>query len=117
MDDTAQFVSDLNVGRFADRLRFEHNPAIRASLQRLLLEEEDKLGYRVERLGNVQRHISEGGRRIAMQKALIAKLMTEGQDVTLAESMLSKLVEIQKMFEQYRQIVLDAIDRNHRNLG
>ena len=116
MDDTAQFVSDLNVGRFADRLRFEHNPAIRASLQRLLLEEEDKLGRGVERLCKLQRHISEGSRRIAMQEALIAKLRTDRQDVRLAESMLSNLVEIQGIFEQYRQVVLDAIDRNHRNL-
>jgi hypothetical protein len=60
MDNTAQFVSNLNVARFEDRLRFEHDPAIRASLQRLLLEEEDKLGCRVERLGNVQRHTRLG---------------------------------------------------------
>src|SRR6516164_9193728 len=112
MDDTAQFVSDLNMARFADRLRYERDPAIRASLQRLLLEEEDKLGRGVERLCKLQRHISEGSRRIAMQKALIAKL-TDRQDVRLAESMLNNLVEIQRIFEQHRQVVLDAIDRNH----
>jgi hypothetical protein len=74
----------------------------------LLLEEEDELGRGVERLCKLQRHISEGSRRIAMQKALIAKL-TDKQDVRLDESMLSKLVEIQRIFEQYRQVVFDAI--------
>ena len=81
----------------------------------MLLEEEDKFGRRAERLSDVQRHLAEGSRRIAMQKALIAKL-TDRQDVRLAESMLNNLVEIQRIFEQYRQVVLDAIDRNHRNL-
>jgi hypothetical protein len=73
MDNTAQFVSNLNVPRFEDRLRFEHGPAIRASLQRLLLEEEDKLGCRVERLGNVQRHTSEGSAQFR-QRAVFAPL-------------------------------------------
>ena len=50
--DTAQFVSDLNVSRFLDRLQLEHDPSIRASLQRLLLEEEDNFGDRAERLHN-----------------------------------------------------------------
>jgi hypothetical protein len=31
MDDTAQFASDLNVPRFADRVRFERDPAMRVS--------------------------------------------------------------------------------------
>jgi hypothetical protein len=105
------------VARFADRLRFERDPAIRASLQRLLLEEEDRLGHGVERLCKVQHHISEGSRRIAMQNALIAKLTTDRKDVKLAESMLNNLVEIQRIFKQYRQVVLDAVDRNHRNLS
>jgi len=77
MDDTAQFASDLNVPRFADRVRFERDPAMRVSGHRLLLEAEDKLGRGVERLGNVQRHISESSRRIARQKALIAKLIAQ----------------------------------------
>jgi hypothetical protein len=51
-----------------------------------------------------------------MQKALIAKL-TDRQDVRLAESMLNNLVEIQRIFEQHRQVVLDAIDRNHHDLS
>jgi hypothetical protein len=112
MDNTAQFVSDLNVARFLERLRSEHDPAIRASLQRLLLEEVDKLGRSAERRKSVHRHSAEGRRRIEMQKALIAKLKSDGKDVRLAESALSNLVETQRIFEHYRQVVLDAIDRD-----
>ena len=39
MSDMAQFVGDLNVSRFLDKLRVERNPDLRASLRRLLLEE------------------------------------------------------------------------------
>ena len=113
MDSTARIVSDLNVARFMDRLQLELDPAKRASLQRLLLEEEDKFGRRAERLSDVQRHLAEGSRRIALQKALIETLKANGQEVRLAERTLSNLVEIQRIFEQYRHVILDAIDQKH----
>jgi hypothetical protein len=43
MNDTARFVSNLNVARFVDKLRVEHDPATRASLHMLLLEEFNNL--------------------------------------------------------------------------
>jgi hypothetical protein len=110
--DTAQFVSDLNVSRFLDRLQLAHDPSIRASLQRLLLEEEDNFGDRAERLHNAQRHIAEGYSRIERQKALLAKLKADRKDVRLAERTLSNLLEIQRILEQYRQSVLHALDRS-----
>ena len=112
MDETTQFVSDLNVARFLEKLRSEHDPGIRTSLQRLLLEEEDQFGRRLERLNKVHRNIAEGWRRIELQKALIAKLKADRKDVRLAERTLSNLVEVQRILEQYRRRVLDAVDRN-----
>jgi hypothetical protein len=112
MSNMAQFVSDLNVARFLDKLRVERNPALRASLRRLLLEEEDKLGSNLERLGRVQHHIAEGRRRITRQKALIERLEAKGHDVKVAEGTLHNLIEIQEIFEQYRRTILDAVDRN-----
>jgi hypothetical protein len=45
MDST--IISDLNMARLVDRLQLERDPATRASLKSLLVEEEDKLGGRV----------------------------------------------------------------------
>jgi len=59
MSDLAQFVGDLNVSRFLDKLRVERNPDLRASLRRLLLEEEDKLGSNLEHLSRLQRQIAD----------------------------------------------------------
>jgi hypothetical protein len=107
---TAQFVNDLNVARFLEKLWSERDPATRVSLQRLLMEE-DQFGRRAERLSNVHRHIADGRRRIELQKALIAKLKADGKDVSPAENTLNNLTETEKILEQYRQVVLDAIQR------
>jgi hypothetical protein len=112
MNETAQFVSDLNVARFLEKLRSERDPSVRASLRRLLVEEGDKFGRSAECLRNVQQYTAEGRHQIEMQKAVIAKLKADGQDVRPAERALSNLVEIQRIFEEYRQVVLNSIDRN-----
>jgi predicted KAP-like P-loop ATPase len=110
MDNT--IISDLNMARLVDRLQLERDPATRASLKSLLVEEEDKLGCRIERLSNLQRYIEEGSRRMALQKALIENLVAKGHDLRLAERTFNNLVEIQRIFEQYRGSIFDAIDRN-----
>jgi hypothetical protein len=112
MDETAQFVSDLNVARFVDGLQLEDEPTRRALLQKLLIEEEDKLGRNAERLSKLQRHITEGNHRIAMQKALIERLRANGHDIRLAERTLNNLSEIQRILEHHRQCVLNAMDRS-----
>jgi hypothetical protein len=116
MSDMAQFVGHLNIERFLDRLHFERDPAVLASLRRLLLEEEDKLGFNLERLGRVQRYIAESRDRITRQKALIERLVAKGDDVRFAEGTLRNLVEIQRIYEQYRQVIVDAMHRNQRPL-
>src|SRR5215831_7288871 len=101
MNDTAQFVSNLNVARFVDRLRVEHDAATRASIHKLLLEELNNLGFSLKQLGCVQRQVIEGKARIAIQMAVVETLTADGQDVGLAKSELGKLIEIQSMVEQY----------------
>src|SRR5215467_10128400 len=98
MHNTTQFASDLNVARFVDKLREEHDPVTRALLHRLLLEEWNKSGFNLKQLGKLQRQMIEGGARIAIQKAVVETLAANGQDVRLAEGILSNLVEIQRIF-------------------
>jgi hypothetical protein len=100
MVDTAQFVSDLNVARFVDRLREEHGPATRALSHGLSLEEWNKSGLNSRQLGKLRRQMIASSARIAIQKAVVGTLAANGQDVGLAEGVLSNLVEIQRIFEQ-----------------
>jgi hypothetical protein len=64
----------------------------------------------------VQREVVEGKTRIAMQMAVVETLSANGTDVRLAESELGRLVEIQSMVEQYRQVIVDALYRDHEAL-
>jgi hypothetical protein len=113
INDTVQFVSNLNVARFMDRLRVEHDAATRASLHKLLLEQLNNLGFNLKQLGCVQRQVIEGSARIAIQMAVVETLTADGQDVRLAKSELGKLIEIQSMVEQYRRAIVDSIYRDH----
>jgi two-component sensor histidine kinase len=100
MHNTARFASDLNVARFVDKLREEHDPATRSLLHRLLLEEWNKSGFDLKQLSKLRRQMIGGSARIAIQKAVVETLTANGQDVRLAEGILSNLVEIQRIFEQ-----------------
>ena len=113
MSDMAQFVSSLNLSRFVARLRVERDPTTRSSLHRLLLEEANNLAFNLGQLGSLQREVIEGRARIAIQIAFVETLMATRQDAGWAESVLSNLIEVQKTIEQYRQVIVDATDRNH----
>jgi hypothetical protein len=101
MDDLAQYVFDLNVKRFVERLRSEDDPDMRASVRKVLVEEVDKFCQKRERLIQLQRHIGENSHRIASQEAFILRPRSNGQDLKLAQIALRNLVEIQTLFEQY----------------
>jgi hypothetical protein len=100
-DNTAQFVCDLNVKKFAEKLRSERDPDMRTSLKKLLVEEENKFAHSAERLNRILRYIDEGNDRIASQKSLIERLRTNDHDTRLAERTLGNLVDIQRLFEEY----------------
>jgi hypothetical protein len=113
MSDMAQFVSSLNVSRFVARLRVERDPTTRSSLHRLLLEEANNLAFNLGQLGSLQCEVIAGRARIAIQIAFVETLTANGQDARWAESVLSNLIEVQKTIEQYRQVIVEAMDRNH----
>jgi hypothetical protein len=111
MDDTPQFVN-RNLARFVGKLRVDHDAATRRLLNRLMVEEWNSLGFNLGKLGDIQHEVIEGRARVAIQIALVETLMANGQDVTLAESMLSSLIEIQNTIEQYHRVIVDAKERN-----
>ena len=67
MSDVAQFVSSLNLSRFATRLREERDPTARSSLHRLLIEEASNLAFNLGQLGSLQREVIAGRVSIGIQ--------------------------------------------------
>jgi hypothetical protein len=112
MDAMAKFVIDHNVERFVDQLRSQSDPTIRTALQRLLLEEVHRFGFNLEQLSIVDRQLSEAKGRIRAQKLIIEGLRIKGHDTASAECLLNNLVEIERIFKQHRQVILDSINRN-----
>jgi hypothetical protein len=83
----------------------------------LLLEEANNLAFNLGQLSSLQREVIEGRARIAIQIAVVETLAANDQDTRLAESVLSKLIEVQQTIEQYRQVIVDATDRIHDESG
>jgi hypothetical protein len=113
MSDMAQFVSRLNLSRFVARLRVERDLTTRSLLHQLLIEEASNLAFNLGQLSSLQREVIAGRARIAIQIAVVETLAANGQDARLAESILCDLIEVQKTIERYRQIIVEAMDRNH----
>ena len=112
MTDMAQFVGRLDLSRLVARLRVEREPTTRSSLHGLLLEA-NNLAFNLGQLGGLQGEVIEDRAQIAVQIALVETLAANGQNATSAENVLSKLIDVQKTIEQYRQAIGDAMDRNH----
>ena len=113
MSGMAQFVSSLNLSRFVARLRVERDLTTRSLLHKLLIEEASNLAVNLGQLGSLQHEVIAGRARIAIQIAVVETLAANGQDARLAESMLCDLIEVQKTIERYRQVIVEAMDRNH----
>jgi hypothetical protein len=112
MSDMAQFVSSLNLSRFVARLRVERDLTTRSLLHKLWIEEASNLAFNLGQLGNLQHEVIAGRARIAIQIAVVETLAANGH-ARLAESMLCHLIEVQKTIKRYRQVIVEAMDRNH----
>jgi hypothetical protein len=112
MDGTFTYVTKQNVSRFRELLSSESDTSRAADLVKLLIEEEDKLGASSERLEDIDQEIAKGDKRIAWQRTLVAAMERDGRDAAVAKALLENLTQIQAMYQQYRQALLAAIDRN-----
>ena len=81
-----------NVERFRAKLNNETHPERRILLQRLLVEEEDKLGATFELLASVQRAIHDCRQQIAELRALLADNGGHTPDTTVAKARLETLM-------------------------
>jgi hypothetical protein len=107
-----QFVARVNIGHFRDRLSREVNPETRAFLQKLLVEEEDKLGADLESLADVRRHIEHSHHRIERQRALVAIMERYGNKrLDRAKALLDGLLESQLLHQEYQRRILIKISQ------
>jgi hypothetical protein len=92
------YVSKQNILRFRELLKLESDPARLGDLQKLLIDEEDRLGSSYERLEDIDREIAKADQRIELQRMLVANMRREGRDATVAQALLERLTSIQAMY-------------------
>ena len=96
--------------QFENLLETELEPARRANLLKLLMQEEDKLGqYSHEDLASLDRLITRNEELLDEQRALVVRLSDKGESAKVAEEQFETLVETQALLEDRRKVVQRVI--------
>jgi hypothetical protein len=88
---------------FRDRLMSETDPTIRSTLQRLLVQEEDKLAADFELPANVAGAIAKCRQRLKKQQVLVETLERDGRDGATARALLDGLTESLILHQEYHR--------------
>ncbi len=112
-----KFIARENIKHFRSLLNSEVDTGARSQLQKLLIEEEDKLGDSLELLADIDRHIEDGNRRIEKQQALVTTMERSGRAGSVqARALLDGLVETQSLHRNYRQQILTVVELRRNRL-
>jgi len=109
------FIARANVRHFGDRLRSETDGKVRSRLQKLLIEEEDKLGRDLELIVEVERTIASFDTLVRTQTALVITFERDGDDsLAGARSFLDGLVQSQTLYRDYHRRLVKAVGLSPR---
>jgi hypothetical protein len=107
-----RFVAKENVHRLADQFSVTASADKRGALARLLIDEENKLGWEYEQLEITERQISVANILIRKQELLIESYLKDGYDTGLAREVLVSLQTCKSLFENYRRQIPHQVDGN-----
>ncbi len=99
------FVNRQNVVRLADKLYGDCSPEMRATMLRLLLEEEHRYGMSSWTLEEIMTHIREGDRRIDQVKEHLRRLKANGKDTGIADELLNNMANTRELFVRFHDAV------------
>jgi DNA-binding CsgD family transcriptional regulator len=108
----SEVATEQNIVRYADLFCHEIDFVEQGRTRALLVGEEKRFGFHSEQLDRVDLHIDHGRGRVVQQRALVDRLERRGGDARVAVALLAGLVELVDLFERYRNLILDALDRN-----
>jgi hypothetical protein len=108
-----RYIAKENIRHFRDRLWSEVDQGARARLRELLVAEEDKLAANLELLADIDRHISDGNRRIDKQRTLINAMERNGHNgLAQARALLDCMMETQRLHQEYRRSISTMIQQS-----
>ncbi len=106
-----RFVARENIRHFRDRLETEIDPATRSRLHTLLVQEEDKLGFNYEALGEIDNHIALAKEHVKRQQQLVASFERDGSDTNGALVLLNAYSQTLLAFENQRRKISLKIEQ------
>ena len=104
-----RFIARANMRHFGDRLRSETDAELRARLQKLLIEEEDRLGQDLELIADVERMIASFDALIDTQASLVATFNGRDDGVAGARKFLDGLIESRTMYKDYHRRLVNGV--------
>ena len=95
----------------SDQLWWETKPSCREGLRGLLLKEEDRFGVGAECLEAVERNLVRGAELITRQRRLLTETINDAEREA-GERLLRNIETIQAIFEDFRALILHALERD-----
>jgi hypothetical protein len=90
----------------------EADPTVRSTLQRLLVEEEDKLAKDLGLLDDLAREIVKCRQWIERQQLRIEDLERDGRDVTTARALLNGVTQTLILHQEFRQRIATRLEQS-----
>jgi len=108
----SSIMARLLIRQYRDVLLSDIGSEQRSLVQKQLIKEEDKLGKDLQLLADIERHIAETCQRIEAQQVRVSTIQANGRDgLVVAQALLDGLLESQQLSMEYRQRVMDEIER------
>jgi DNA-binding CsgD family transcriptional regulator len=110
------FATEQSIAVYATRFCDEPDAAEQNRMRMRLLAEEKRLGFGLEQLECADRQLGKVRELVARERGLVGRLEGRGNDTRLAIATLAALLEMQDLFERYRNLILDALDENRLSM-
>jgi hypothetical protein len=107
-----RFIARENINHFRGRLMSEADPTVRSTLQKLLVEEEDKLAKDLGLLDDLAREIVKCRQWIERQQLRIEDLERDGRDVTTARALLNGVTQTLILHQEFRQRIATRLEQS-----
>lgn len=107
---TERFVRDENIRRYENEIRTEADATRRSVLLRLLVEEENRLGWSHEQLAIAEQRITSLNKSVERQLALIDRMAEDGQDTTAAKDLLLTLRQLLALHRWFHDKIIENLN-------
>jgi hypothetical protein len=103
------FIAQENLAHFRNRIESGAEPVTRATLLKLLVEQENMLGLTHQQLRRTDEHIEQLRRLIAVQVEIIEKMTRTGMDTKRADLVLASMNDLMATYQRHRLKIADAL--------